>query len=88
MRGSKTRAGKLLPLARVLLKGITPEAMDALSELAQVDAPSFYFERADGSALSEDAGVLALRAAVRDGERQLVKKLKEARRLAAEEQEL
>ena len=82
---SEKPSGEVLRQGRILLAGISEEALAVLEELAGMDVPVFQFrDRTTGMNLTGDAGVLALMAAVRDGERGLVQTVKKLRRFAKE----
>ena len=58
---------------RVLMQGISKEALEVLKELGHVGSPAFqFFDATSGDRLAVDAQVLTLEAAVRDGERRVV----------------
>lgn len=58
---------------RILLDGISKEALEVLKELGHVNSPVFQFYDPETlEALPHDAATLALRAAVRDGESRVV----------------
>lgn len=61
---------------RVVLDGISKEALEVLKELGHVGSPTFQFYDAETMApLTQDAHTLTLMAAVRDGERRVVQAL-------------
>lgn len=58
---------------RILLEGISKEALEVLKELGHVGGPAFQFYDARTlEPLKQDAATLALQAAVRDGESRVV----------------
>lgn len=58
---------------RVVLEGISKEALEVLKELGHVGGPVFQFYDVETmEPLKADAATLALRAAVRDGEARVV----------------
>ena len=58
---------------RIVLEGISKEALEVLKELGHVGSPVFQFYDPETlEALPQDAATLALRAAVRDGESRVV----------------
>lgn len=87
MKKTEKKEGELLRKGRILAKGISDEALEVLQELAGMDVPVFQFRDTTGASLSQDAGVLALMAAVRDGERGLVQTVLKLRRLAGTDDE-
>ena len=78
--------GELMRRGRVLLAGITDEAMEVLEELAGMELPVFQFRGRDLQPVG-DAQVVTLMAAVRDGERGLVQEVLRLRKLARGEGE-
>lgn len=69
-----------LKRCRVLLHGIKPEALEVLKELVDYGLPVFQWrDRVTMAPLAEDARVLCLMAAVRDGELGLVKLIERMR---------
>lgn len=73
--------GELMRRGRVLLTGISDEAMEVLCELAGMELPVFQFRGRDLQPVG-DAQMVALMAAVRDGERGLVQEVLRMRKLA------
>lgn len=68
---------------RVVLEGISKEALAVLKELGHVESPVFQFLDAETlEPLPQDAATLALRAAVRDGESRVVQAVLSMRRRA------
>ena len=78
--------GELMRRGRVLLAGISDEAMGVLEELAGMELPVFQFRGRDLQPVG-DAQVVTLMAAVRDGERGLVQEVLRLRKLARGEGE-
>jgi len=77
------RQGELLRQGRVLIEGISKEALDVLKELSGYELPVFQFrDPKTGLNLTENAETLTLMAAVRDGERGLVQTILRLRKLA------
>lgn len=75
--------GELLRKGRVLLEGISKEALDVLKELSGYELPVFQFrDPLTGGNLTENAQTLTLMAAVRDGERGFVQTVLRLRQLA------
>lgn len=75
--------GELLRKGRVLLEGISREALDVLKELSGYELPVFQFrDPLTGGNLTENAQTLTLMAAVRDGERGFVQTVLRLRQLA------
>ena len=75
--------GELLRKGRVLLEGISKEALEVLMELCGYELPVFQFRDAKtGLNLTENAETLTLMAAVRDGERGVVQTILRLRKLA------
>ena len=78
--------GEVMRRGRVLLAGISDEAMGVLEELAGMELPVFQFRGRDLQPVG-DAQVVTLMAAVRDGERGLVQEVLRLRKLARGEGE-
>lgn len=78
--------GEVMRRGRVLLTGISDEAMEVLCELAGMELPVFQFRGRDLQPVG-DAQVVTLMAAVRDGERGLVQEVLRLRKLARGEGE-
>lgn len=73
--------GEMMRMGRVLLAGITDEAMEVMCELAGMELPVFQFRGRDLRPLG-DAQLVTLMAAVRDGERGLVQEVLRLRKYA------
>ena len=81
--GADTQDGELLRKGRILLEGISREALEVLLELSGYEMPVFQFrDPKTGLNLTENAETLTLMAAVRDGERGLVQTVLKLRKLA------
>lgn len=81
--GADTQDGELLRKGRILLEGISREALEELLELSGYEMPVFQFrDPKTGLNLTENAETLTLMAAVRDGERGLVQTVLKLRKLA------
>ena len=79
------RRGELLRQGRILLDGISKEALEVLMELCGYEVPVFQFrDPMTGLNLTENAQTLTLMAAVRDGERGVVQTILKLRKLAQE----
>lgn len=86
MKKEQKDEGELMRKGRVLLAGISDEAMEVLCELAGMELPVFQFRGRDLQPVG-DAQVVTLMAAVRDGERGLVQEVLRMRKLARGEGE-
>lgn len=86
MKKEQKDEGEVMRRGRVLLAGISDEAMEVLCELAGMELPVFQFRGRDLQPVG-DAQVVTLMAAVRDGERGLVQEVLRLRKLARGEGE-
>lgn len=76
------KEGALMRQARILKEGVSREAFEVLEELAGFGLPVFQFRDRELRPLPYDAQTLALMAAVEDGKRELVLKVRALRKLA------